>query len=319
MGGKKKQTYNQYEKFTKKKGDGKLKIIGVDKGSSYTKTSTGFSVKSTVRELNENDLVLNGSMTIELEGKKYITGEEGNFATDLSKADHEETKILTLTAIANSFPGEYIKTSLVVGLPIGNFSRQKDKMKKIFEDQIVRMKVNDEKKTIVIENVAVFPEAAAVFYMQPKQTCLIVDIGGLSVDNALFEEESLIKHSTYSMGVMKLNTKIANELNAEYDLSLNSWSVEQKINEGLFIFGKQVQINEEKIIEAHVLEIVEKIKLEYDIKAIENVVLAGGGSFLCASFFKKYMPQLEVIENARFSNAVGFAKIGERMFKERNK
>ncbi|MGV8149970.1 MAG: ParM/StbA family protein, partial [Alkaliphilus sp.] len=137
-----------------------MKAIGVDKGSSYTKTSTGFSIKSTVKEINDNDLILNGSMTVELDGKKYVIGEEGNFATDLSKADHEETKILTLTAIANSFPGEFIKTNLVVGLPIGNFSRQKDKMKKIFEDQIVKMKVNNEKKAIVIENVVVFPEAA---------------------------------------------------------------------------------------------------------------------------------------------------------------
>ncbi|MBN4062807.1 ParM/StbA family protein [bacterium AH-315-E09] len=295
-----------------------MKIIGVDKGSAYTKTSTGFSVKSTVRELNENDLILNGSMTVELEGKKYVIGEEGNFATDLSKADHEETKILTLTAIANSFPGEFIETNLVVGLPIGNFSRQKDKMKKIFEDQIVKMKVNNEKKAIVIENVAVFPEAAAVFYMQNKKDCLIIDIGGLSVDNALFEEGNLTKHSTYSMGVMKLNTKIANELNAEYDLSLTSWSVEKIINEGLFVYGKQVPINEERIIESHVLEIVEKIKLEYDVKAIENIVLAGGGSFLCASFFKKHMPQLEVIENSRFSNAIGFEKIGEKMFSTHN-
>ena len=293
-----------------------MKTIGVDKGSAYTKTSTGFSVKSTVRELGENDLILNGSMVVELEGKKYVIGEEGNFATDLSKAEHVETKILTLFAIANSYPEEHIKTNLVVGLPIGNFSRQKEKMKKIFEDQIVKMKVNDEKKTIIVENVAVFPEAAAVFYMQPKQTCLIIDIGGLSVDNALFEGGNLVKHSTYSMGVMKLNTKIANELNSEYDLSLNSWSVEKIISEGLFIFGKQVQINEEKIIESHVLEIVEKIKLEYDIKAIENIILAGGGSFLCASFFKIHMPQLEVIENSRFSNAIGFAKIGEKMFKE---
>ncbi|MGV8149573.1 MAG: hypothetical protein ACLKAN_11270, partial [Alkaliphilus sp.] len=198
----------------------------------------------------------------------------------------------------------------------GNFSRQKDKMKKIFEDQIVKMKVNNEKKAIVIENVVVFPEAAAVFYMQPKQTCLIIDIGGLSVDNALFEEGNLTKHSTYSMGVMKLNTKIANELNAEHDLSLNSWSVEKILNEGLFIYGKQVPINEERVIESHVLLIVEKIKLEYDVKAIENIVLAGGGSFICASFFKKHMPQLEVIENSRFSNAIGFEKIGEKMFQE---
>ncbi|MBN4074422.1 MAG: hypothetical protein COA82_01115 [Alkaliphilus sp.] len=291
-----------------------MKIIGVDKGSAYTKTSTGFSVKSTVREIGENDLILNGSMTVELDGKKYVIGEEGNFATDLAKADHEETKILTLTAIAKSFEGEFIKTNLVVGLPIGNFSRQKDKMKKIFEDQIIKMKIRDEKKTIIIENVAVFPEAAAVFYMQNKPSCLIIDIGGLSVDNALFEDGSLLKHSTYNMGVMKLNTKIANELNAEYDLNLNSWTVEKIINEGLFIYGKQVSINEERIIEAHVLEIVEKIKLEYDIKAIENITLAGGGSFLCTSFFKKHMPQLEVIENSRFANADGFAEIGERMF-----
>lgn len=292
-------------------------IIGVDKGSAYTKTSKEFMVKSTVRKLDENDISINSNDVVEFCGDRYIIGEEGDFATDLMKQKHNNTKILVYTAIAQSFDKDYIKTDLVLGLPIGLFSRHKNEMNELFEkDKLLDIKVNGVKKAIVISNVVVFPEAAATFYVQDKNDCLIIDIGGLSIDMAYFKNRKLVKHSTYSMGMMKLLSKIANEINSEHDLSLSEWTVEDVLNDGLYVYGQKQDIGAEYIISQHCNEIVRRIKLEYDVKGIRNIVLTGGGSSMCYDFMKQHMPQSYILENNQFSNAKGFELIGKSIFKD---
>lgn len=292
-------------------------IIGIDKGSAYTKTSKDVIIKSTVREFGDNDINLNDSLFVQLNGEKYFIGGQGSFATDLNKAEHTNTKILTYTAIAESFEAPFIRTNLVLGLPIGHYSRNKAKMKELFMDtKPVEISINGNEKVIFIKNIEVFPECAAAKFTQNIEDGLFIDIGGLSVDNALFKNGKLEKHSTFSMGTMKLLSKIADCLNAEYDLSLTEWGAEEVLRDGLTINGENVQVEEvvHEIIRDHVKNILERIRLQYDIKMLKNIIFTGGGSLMCFDIFSEYIPQAVRMVDTQFSNAKGFELIGRKLF-----
>lgn len=291
--------------------------IGIDKGSTYTKTSKGVIIKSTVRKFGENDINLNDNLLVEMDGEKHFIGGNGSFATDLKKAEHDNTKLLTYTSIAKSFDDEVIKTNLVLGLPIGHYSRNKEKMKNLFTNsKVVEITINGIRKYISLMNVEVFPECAAAKYTQKIDDGLFVDIGGLSVDNALFKNGKLDEHSTFTMGTMKLLAKIANHLNAEHDLSLTEWGAEEVLKDGLTIDGENVdfQSGVNEIIRDHVKNILERIRLQYDIKMLKNIIFTGGGSLMCFDFFKEYIPQATKMEDTQFSNAKGFELIGTKLF-----
>ena len=106
-----------------------IDVIGVDKGSIITNTSKGYELLSTVRYLDDDEINLDKSKTVvEFRGKKLVIGESGNFASDLMKADQENTPAVVYTAIAKSIQDEHIETNLVLDLPIRLYAKNKEKM-----------------------------------------------------------------------------------------------------------------------------------------------------------------------------------------------
>lgn len=291
-------------------------MLGIDKGTTYTKTDKGLCIRSTIRQHRDNDIVLHDdTILLELDGEKYIIGEKGNYSTDLMKSKHFNTKALILLAIGLSFDEPDIETDIVTGLPIGLYSSQKEQMKAMFNNQTYNIKINGRVKTIKIRNAEVFPEAAGAYYSQTEYSdALIIDIGGLSIDTALFVNKKLQKYSTYSMGVMKLYSKLANSLNSLYDLSLTEWDIEGVLKDGLSIYGKDVKVDIDSPAIEHTKEIIERLSLEYDLKSIKNILLTGGSADMFLEYFKKDIPQVSTLKNNQFTNAVGYANIGKVMF-----
>lgn len=288
--------------------------IGIDKGTTYTKDSEGNIIKSTVKVITD-DILLANKLLVEMDCRKYIIGEKGNFSTDLMKGNHDNTKILVYTLLALGLKDkEYFNDNVVIGLPIGLYGKNKEILKKQFAGKDKMISICGKKKYIRIDKVEVFPEAAGAFYTQPKPNALVLDFGGLSIDTALFKKSRLQKYSTYSMGTMKLYSKIANKINGDFDLSLTEWDIPGILNKGLKIYGKQQDINISSIINSHILEIVERLKLEYDLKVIDDILLTGGGSILLEEYIKKHIPQAYKIETT-FANAKGFKLVGEQLFK----
>jgi len=292
-------------------------VIGVDRGTTYTKTDKGISIRSTLRKLNVHDIIDDDVTVTEIDGQRWVVGEAGCYETDLMKSEHFGTEILTLTAIALSRPyDEYIYIDLVTGLPIGLYSKQKQAMKEMFQERSAEVKINGRKKYIKIKNVEVFPEAAGAFYSQDEyEDALIIDIGGISVDTADFAKKKLKKYSTYAMGTMKLLSKIANMINSEYDLSLTEWDMEDILKDGgLYVYGQRVDLNVADIVFEHTGRIYEKLSLEYDLKSKRHVFLTGAPAGWFASFFKRDIPQIKVLKNSKFANAIGYANIGKVVF-----
>lgn len=289
---------------------------GFDKGTTYTKDSNGFIIKSTVKEIGEHEVILDNKNILEYNGKKHIIGEAGGYSTDLMKSEHENTLLLFLATMGLSNTDDYIEENIVTGLPIAHYSKQKGKMKELFKPgELHRITINGRKKTIKVKNIEVFPEGAGAFYSQDLKDGLIIDIGGLSIDLVEFKGGKMGHYSTYSAGIMKLYSKIANKLNSDYDLSLQEWDIEEVLSIGLFIYGQRVDLKIDGIIKEYVKDIMARIKLEYDLKVIKNVLLAGGGSNILGMYLKPYMPQLLPINSPQFANAIGYRNIGRVVFK----
>lgn len=295
-------------------------MLGIDKGTTYTKTDRKLCIRSTIRKYRENDIMLHDDKTLfEMDGQKWIIGEKGNYSTDLMKSKHSNTKMLILLAIGLSYSDDYIVTDIVTGLPIGLYSTQKQMMKSMFHNTSHEVKINGMKKIIRIKNTEVFPEGAGAFYSQSDYLdALIIDIGGLSIDTALFRNKKLIKYSTYSMGIMKLYSKLANKINSDYDLSFTEWDMENVLKEGLYIYGKPAELNIDDLVIEHTKEILERLTLEYDIKSIKNILITGGPAEWIHSYFIQDIPQIRLLNNNQFSNAIGYRNIGQVLFHEKN-
>lgn len=292
-------------------------ILGVDKGSTYTKTDNQLCFRSTIRRYKSSDIILNNdSIVLGYEGEKWIVGEKGNYSTDLMKSEHYNTKLFILLAIGLSSNDVNITADIVTGLPIGLYSLQKKQMKELLINTTNTININGKEKRININRIEIFPEGAGAFYSQNcYKDALIIDIGGLSVDIAQFKDGKLIKFSTYTMGAMKLYSKIANSLNSTYALSLDEWEVEDVINDGLYIYGMPVETNMNEIAYDHVLEIIEKISLEYDVKSNRNVLITGGPAEWLMQYFKFDIPQIKILGHSQFTNANGYGNVGKVVFK----
>lgn len=293
-------------------------MLGIDKGSTYTKTDRKLCTRSTIRKYRENDIVLDDDKIIlEMDGQKYIIGEKGSYSTDLMKSQHFNTRALILLTIGLSYPqDEWITTDIVTGLPIGLYSSQKQLMKETFQGTNNEIKINGKRKNIRIRNAEVFPEAAGAFYSQSEyEDALIIDFGGLSVDMALFKGKKLKKYSTYSMGMMKLYSKLANKVNAEHDLSYTEWDMDELIREGLYIYGKKMDIGINDLVIEHCKEIIERLSLEYDLKSIRNVLLTGGPAEWLEKYLAIDIPQRKVMQQSQFTNAIGYYNIGQVIFR----
>ena len=284
-------------------------LIAVDRGTTFTKSSEGVIFKSTVDECDE----LKTGLKVTFKDKKYTVGNSGRYETDLDKSLNENTELLVYSAIGKSFDTYNIDVDLIVGLPIGQYGEQKQTMKLLFDSMHNQITINNKVKSIRINRCEVFPEGAGAFYTQPSKDCLIVDIGGISIDNALFINGSLTKYSTYSMGVMKLYSQIANKINSKYDTNFMEWDIQKVLIDGFKIYGQRVEMDFDDIIVEYIKGIKERLSLEYDLKTC-NVILTGGGAILLENYFKQIIPQSTRCGN-EFSNVQGFKKIGGAIFK----
>ena len=287
------------------------KIIGVDKGTAFTKTNEGLCIRSTLRRMRKDEFVLNAEKTVlEVNGIEYIVGEQGSFGTDLLKATHENTTILSVTALAMTEGNVF---DMVTGVPIAMYRNQKQRMKELFKDTQWNITLNGVKKNISIKNVEIFPEAAGAFFSQSAiKDAIVVDIGGLSVDVAQFKGGKLVNSSTYPKGTLKLYSKIANYLNAQYAISLKEWDIHNVLLNGLYLYGNKINIDLDELLFTHTNDIASDIMLDYDIAAEKNVLFAGGAAEWLMGYVG--MPQAIIIDDPQFANVKGYYNVGKKLF-----
>ena len=286
-------------------------ILGADLGNWNVTTSEGdiFPARYTVVE---NILGATGDV-LEYEGTKYYM-REGKLENNYDKANKETNIILFLYTLALQ-KERYFK--VVVGLPALTYKTSRDTFKeKLLENKVYHLKINGIEKTIIIENLIVFPEGAGAYYSlnQRPKNAVIVDIGGGSTNIVSFKSGKLDKCTTLGKGMIEIYNNVREYLNSTYTLKLELEDIEIIMREGLRVDGDEISFTFIKpIIDSFVKDLMNELR-NYPIRT-SKVLLTGGGSKLLKGPLSK-IPGLEVIDDYLFSNVKGFKKVGEAKWKE---
>lgn len=298
------------------------KILGLDNGYNFTKTSTGVCIHSTIKQGIDD---INNVIQTSVNGKDYIVGEtDGTYIADADKlknaASKEVLKVTTLTAIGLSYPTDtFIDINLVVGVPVGYFSNQKEDMKYLMENINEKIYINKVgiEQTIKINEVLVYPQSAGLVFKRANElkneSSLIIDIGGGTWDISQFNGLKLEEKATYQEGMLILYEKIAQYLNSNYYTNYEPSEIYHLLQRGFFTASgdkKSMDLVKEVIV-SHVNVIMTKLTRSFDVTSVDNIFLIGGGANELHFYIKEHLPNAELVGNAQFTNADCFELMGK--------
>ena len=286
-------------------------ILGVDLGNWNVKTSEE-NIISSRYTIVENILGANGDV-LEYEGIKYYM-KEGKLENNYDKANKKTNLILFLYSLALQ-KDRYFK--VVVGLPALAYKTNREYFKdKLLNQKIHDVVINKEHKKIIIEDLIVFPEGAGAYFSlrnRPKN-CVIIDIGGGTINIVNFKNGKLDTCTTIGKGMIQLYNQIRDYLNATYTLKLELEDIEVIMREGLKVDNEEISFTFIKpIINSFIVDLMNELR-NFPIRT-SKVLLTGGGSKLLKTPLS-VIPGLEVIEEYMFSNVKGFKRVGESKWKE---
>lgn len=298
----------------------KTYTMGIDVGYSHTKVVTGRGkdvFRSTVRE-GVIDINVK-STVIEVDGVKYTIGERGRITVQEDKINDPNFEMLLMTAILRNVDDKLtnIDVNLVTGLPIAWYPKQKDSLKDFLDNKDICIKYKNKDRYIHIKECLVFPQSAGLPLNYPKDfsdgvTHIVIDIGGLTVDVSYFEGRRIVKYESYQLGMLKFYARLRGAINAQFNVEVDDQDVERFIEEGAVTFKqKQHDFDFAKHFNAHMDEIMTKIKTDFPYDIVHRVTFVGGGSLR----FKEYLPTNNGVDCDEIqSNADAFYNVGVQKF-----
>ena len=299
-----------------------METIGVDLGNCNIKTSKGVIVPSLITKA---DYLISTGYQIEFNNEVFIIG-EGDYDTNLDKISKENLLPMLCLAVGLSTKEEFIR--IVLGLPINQYRSKKDKMIEVIqENRVLNFKLNGEEKTVCIEDAAVFPEGVATYYsldVDKRKTLLdkdliVLDIGGRTTDIALLKsgkKRSVAKSISLDVGMINIYNDLINEINSLYTLGLNIEDAENIIKNGLEVDGEKKDTTFIKnIIRNNIEKVFKELNISYPVRTSPILVTGGGGRSFFKSIKKRY-PSAQIIEDNLFSNAIGYKKVGEKLWRD---
>lgn len=294
-----------------------VEIKGIDNGYAFTKDNERRIFKSAY-SLSDN--VISGTNHIIIDGVHYFVG-NGQMTCDVDKTNTTINKVCTVTNLAMSGEKEYY---IVAGLPIGSYKTQKD----VFRQSILKYNEcdvrlgNGRKFGYIIKDAYIFPQGAAALYSSNFQgDCIIVDIGGLTIDVAYIEynfgKPSISKSDTWFKGMRILYSSIIEHVNNRFKLRLETHQAEKILLEGLSVKGvKQDMSFLQGTYADYINPILDELELKYPTDTVP-VKLIGGGSVFLQNAFKRRFSVVDTIQDSQFSNALGYYNIGKNVFANR--
>lgn len=285
---------------------------GIDLGNWNVKTSDGDIFPSRY-STTENLLGATGDV-FEYQGQKYFMS-EGNFENNYDKASKETNLILFLYALARC---ERTSFKVVVGLPVSSYKTNRERFKEqLLENKVHKVILNGLEKTLIIEELIVFPEGAGAYYTvkdRPKNA-VVIDIGGGTTNIVSFKDGKLDKCTTLPKGMIELYNRIREHINSTYTLKLELEDIESVMREGLMVDGESINFKFLKVlIDEFTGQLMNEIR-NYEIRT-SKVFLVGGGSRLLKGALSKRIIGLQVIEDYLFANAKGFERVGISKWKD---
>lgn len=300
-----------------------MKLLGLDNGYNFTKTSEGVSILSTIK--HGIDYINTNVIQVLIKDKNYIVADEnGTYIADADKLKSKESrellKVCTLTSIGLSYPEEtFIDVEVVAGLPVDYFSNQKDEFKALLESFNEKITINSigREQKIRITKATIYPQSAGVVFSKAKQvkgeTSLVIDIGGGTWDISQFDGLKLTKKRSYSEGMLILYSKMAQFLNSEFYTKFNTSDIYALTERRFFtVAGERKDISvADEVIENHVSKVITDLKRDFDTTNVDNIFLIGGGAKPLYELLKKAFPNATLEAEAQMANAKCFELMGQ--------
>lgn len=287
-------------------------ILGIDVGNYSLKSNTGINIKSLV---SKEENILGSGIILEMDNSKFIIG-EGNFETELNKSSKENFIPLLYTGISLSSEDEF--NSVVCGLPINQYKDNHKNLEELIEkNKIKNLKINGKERTIVIENFKVYPEGIGAYYnLNLNEDVILIDIGGRTTDIAYIADNKHQKSSTVAVGTLNIYKSIADTINSKYSLDLSLKDIDRIIDRGtLTIDGEKINLSFiTSILKANFMKIKEDLDFKFNVRT-EEIILVGGGAKLFGKAFMNRYSNCSIAEDPIYSNAKGFKKVGEKLWK----
>ena len=324
--------------------------LGIDPGNGRLKalSSNGYSIRIpsllyfphseiSVGQLDteSSHVVYTGGARSDLWSKQWILGKEAYvIAPDihLSTSDDKEAKAkycleLLLGAVANILNEG--KTVLIIAVSIHDKGSFKDEVIKKLEGSH-RTKLNGKDCEIVVqvkscvdEGVGAYFELLATRRIQKNETVLLLDVGHGTLITSVFGNGELKHRKAYPLGVFKLYSAIANNIQMRKTLKGTPGNLElikAGIESGHFVYGNNCRLsfNFKDIYKTELSPWVEQslAKVLVSVQQWQNeashLFCIGGGIQLpgIKNWFEKRA--FECLQDSEWLNARGLLKIAQR-------
>lgn len=296
-----------------------MRTLGIDLGNHNVKTSTKCIFRSVYEEYDYKHEILNDNVVV-YNGKSYVIG-KGSFDNTKVKSEKSNTIPLFLNAIYQSVGVCAEPLRIVVGLPLEHHKNKEliADIKKMYSGLFrFKYKSNNAEKDLsyYVKELYVFPEALGAFYSLNEnmdgRDVLLVDIGGGTVNIALFQDGEFENSITIQEGTNDIYRQITAKAN--FINTGASFSVEDIIR---FMKRGKIKWNGNidnmgyvsEISSKFAANVINEIKGSFPLYKSYDIVLSGGGVDLLKSHLAKDIT-FSVMKDNLFSNAIGFYNVG---------
>jgi hypothetical protein len=295
-------------------------FAGIDLGTTYTKTHTGIIFPSGV---SEN--IYTSSNVLTFENEKYsveLNNQKAEFDININKGLNKNTRINFLYALYRL--ADYDKTifqNVVVGLPCSQWKNEETvtnfKSYLLSKDTII-LSVNDLEKRLTIENIDVVPEGSTAYYASEMQSerfegrkVLILDIGGLTINSILMEDDGYVDCYTDESGILKIYKDMSEKITSETGYDIKYSDMFGILQYGLYIKGQKCDVDSiiRPIALEHCYNIYKNLKLKWSIDTIPFIPCIGAGSITMIKYLKDYIPHAELQEKPQLLAVIGMGEM----------
>jgi hypothetical protein len=291
---------------------------GIDLGTRFIKTNNEIIFASGIS--NHVNNMANNVLTINNE--RYAMGlfnEKANYDINVNKVLNKNAKLNFLYALyLNTDDDLVMYKTVVVGLPASQCtSKNTDELKQLLTtEDMLDIDVNGIKKTIYVENVEIVPEGSTAYYAIDyqkfnKKKVLILDWGGLTLNQHLFYDDELIDSNTDEFGSLKIYQDMAGKINSEFGTNVKLEELHDILINGLQYKGKTIPVNDtiKDIALSHCENIYKKLKLKWDVDTLQFIPLVGGTSIVMIDYLREYIPHCYLEDKPQFLSAIGMGEI----------
>jgi hypothetical protein len=281
------------------------KYVATDLGTTFTKDSQGNVYPSGVSEI-----IYPNASTLTVDGKKYSMELNTGIDININKGLNKNTRINFLYSLAkmSNYQDTFFE-NVFVGLPASQWKKMNtvEEFKYyLFPHDCIKVELNGYEIILQVENIDVLPEGSSAYYAKDMQherfegrKVLILDWGGLTVNETLFNNDNFIDCHTEELGILKPYQKMAEKITSEIGKNINYLDMFDILRNGLSLNGQKIDIT--PIISPIALqsceELYRSLELRWGVSTISFVVGVGASCITMYKYLKEFIPNIELAQN----------------------